>query len=185
MSNPAPFILINFWPFLNMTIVLFQTFCTVSIRFQKSFIQRFSASSSLFIFPPWNCVSAILHPPSSINHHPSSIIHHPLSISSSLFIFPPWNCVSFFFLNCVSSIILNLHLPPRHVCDRMNCERERKRKGICSILFSWISSQRKLIRLIDSPAHNIPLFLQRPLFYPTYGHWSHFSFRVLMTESHL
>ena len=36
-----------------------QTFCTVSIRFQKSFIQRFSASSSLFIFPPWNCVSAI------------------------------------------------------------------------------------------------------------------------------
>ena len=100
-------------------------------------------------------------------HHPSSIIHHPLS--SSLFIFPPWNCVSFF-SNCVSAIILNLHLPPRHVCDRMNCERERKRKGICSIFFSWISSQRKLIRLIDSPAHNIPLFLQPPLFHPTYGH---------------
>ena len=109
----------------QLTIVFFQTFCTVSIRFQKSFIQRFSASSSLFIFPPWNCVSAI---------------------------------------------ILNLHLPPRHVCDRMNCERERKRKGICSIFFSWISSQRKLIRLIDSPAHNIPLFLQPPLFHPTYGH---------------
>ena len=75
-----------------------------------------------------------------------------------------------FFWNYVSAIILNLHLPPLHVCDRMNCERERKRKGIRSIFFSWISSQRKLIRLIDSPAHNIPLFLQRPLFYPTYGH---------------
>ena len=59
-KHPAPFILINFWPFLDMTIVLFQTFCTVSIRFQKSFIQRFSASSSLFIFPPWNCVSFFL-----------------------------------------------------------------------------------------------------------------------------
>ena len=58
----------------QLTIVFFQTFCTVSIRFQKSFIQRFSASSSLFIFPPWNCVSAIIHHPSSIIHHPSSII---------------------------------------------------------------------------------------------------------------
>ena len=36
---------------------LFQTFCTVSRRFQKPFLQRFSASSSLFLFPPWNCVS--------------------------------------------------------------------------------------------------------------------------------
>ena len=44
----------------QLTIVFFQTFCTVSIRFQKSFIQRFSASSSLFIFPPWNCVSFFL-----------------------------------------------------------------------------------------------------------------------------
>ena len=132
-KHPAPFILINFWPFLDMTIVLFQTFCTVSIRFQKSFIQRFSASSSLFIFPPWNCVSFFLE---------LHKCHHSQLAPSSP--------------TCVWSNELR--------------ERERKRKGICSIFFSWISSQRKLIRLIDSPAHNIPLFLQRPLFYPTYGH---------------
>ena len=81
----------------QLTIVFFQTFCTVSIRFQKSFIQRFSASSSLFIFPPWNCVS--------------------------------------FFWNCVSAIILNLHLPPRHVCDRMNCEREKEKRNLLNLLF--------------------------------------------------
>jgi len=33
-----------------------KTFCTVSRRFQKLFLQRFSASSSLFILPPWNCL---------------------------------------------------------------------------------------------------------------------------------
>ena len=116
----------------QLTIVFFQTFCTVSIRFQKSFIQRFSASSSLFIFPPWNCVSFL---------ELRKCHHSQLAPSSP---------------TCVWSNELR--------------ERERKRKGICSIFFSWISSQRKLIRLIDSPAHNIPLFLQPPLFHPTYGH---------------
>ena len=33
---------------------LFQTFCVVSRRFQKHYVQRFSATRSLFIFPPWN-----------------------------------------------------------------------------------------------------------------------------------
>ena len=32
----------------------FQTFCVVSRRFQKHYVQRFSATRSLFIFPPWN-----------------------------------------------------------------------------------------------------------------------------------
>lgn len=36
-----------------------KTFCVVSRRFQKPFIQRFSASNSLFIFPPWNCFRGI------------------------------------------------------------------------------------------------------------------------------
>ena len=56
----------HLWRFINRFVFFelinfFQTFCTVSIRFQKSFIQRFSASSSLFIFPPWNCVSVNSH----------------------------------------------------------------------------------------------------------------------------
>ena len=34
----------------------FQTFCAVSSRFKKLFLHRFSASSSLFLFPPWSIV---------------------------------------------------------------------------------------------------------------------------------
>ena len=134
-KHPAPFILINFWPFLDMTIVLFQTFCTVSIRFQKSFIQRFSASSSLFIFPPWNCVSAILHPPSSINHHPSSVIYHPSSIIILPFHIPNLELRKFF---------LELHkchhsqlAPSSPTCVWSNelREREKEKRNLLNLLF--------------------------------------------------
>ena len=41
----------------------FQTFCVVSRRFQKHYVQRFSATRSLFIFAPWNkfrCLNVFL-----------------------------------------------------------------------------------------------------------------------------
>lgn len=33
---------------------VFQTFCVVSKRFRKNYIHRFTATSSWFIFSPWN-----------------------------------------------------------------------------------------------------------------------------------
>ena len=36
------------------TLSLFQTFCVVSRRFKKHFVQRYSATRSIFIFAPWN-----------------------------------------------------------------------------------------------------------------------------------
>ena len=36
--------------------LIFQTFCVVSRRFQKHFVQRFSATRSLCVFAPWNRV---------------------------------------------------------------------------------------------------------------------------------
>ena len=32
----------------------FQTFCVVSSRFNKNYVQRFSATRAMFIFQPWN-----------------------------------------------------------------------------------------------------------------------------------
>jgi hypothetical protein len=33
-----------------------QTFCVVSKRFRKNYIHRFTATSSFFMFSPWNAV---------------------------------------------------------------------------------------------------------------------------------
>jgi len=44
-----------------MTLFFFlQTFCVVSRRFQKHYVQRFSATRALFLFAPWNKVIAII-----------------------------------------------------------------------------------------------------------------------------
>ena len=103
---------------------LFQTFCTVSIRFQKSFIQRFSASSSLFIFPPWNCVSVI---------------------------FPPWNCISVIstfalppFFSADMWAWSNVSWESGVVKERTDGEKQSDQSSV-------LRSRRKLIRqLIDS-----------------------------------
>ena len=82
----------------------------MSIRFQKSFIQRFSASSSLFIFPPWNCVS--------VNSY-SLLIR-----LKSTFYLPPFHCCWHVWVS---------------VSWESACEREKWwRKAIWSIFSSWI-----------------------------------------------
>ena len=48
---------------LMSNLSYFQTFCVVSRRFQKHYVQRFSATRSLFIFAPWNkfrCLNVFL-----------------------------------------------------------------------------------------------------------------------------
>ena len=39
--------------------LLLQTFCVVSRRFNKNYVQRFSATRAMFIFQPWNIFRCI------------------------------------------------------------------------------------------------------------------------------
>ena len=48
------------WPTNSFLFLFFQTFCVVSRRFNKHYVQRFSATRSLFIFAPWNTVRSLL-----------------------------------------------------------------------------------------------------------------------------
>jgi len=51
---------------------LIKTFCVINKRFGKKYINRFSASKSLYLFSPFNpvrkaAISAIIHPGESIS----------------------------------------------------------------------------------------------------------------------
>jgi hypothetical protein len=41
---------------INVLFSSLQTFCVVSSRFSKNYVQRFSATRAMFIFQPWNIV---------------------------------------------------------------------------------------------------------------------------------
>lgn len=44
---------------ISVFLVCLQTFCVVSKRFRKNYIHRFTATSSFFIYSPWNPVRRV------------------------------------------------------------------------------------------------------------------------------
>ena len=55
-SSSSSSLLISYPSFFS-----FQTFCVVSRRFQKHYVQRFSATRALWVFAPWNTVSPLMN----------------------------------------------------------------------------------------------------------------------------
>ena len=106
-------------------------------KYISCFDQKYPAPFILITFWPFmntidNCfLSDLLH---SVHSVPEVIHPEILRVLLSFHI-PTLELRKFFFWNCVSAIILNLHLPPRHVCDRMNCEREKEKRNLLNLLF--------------------------------------------------